>query len=114
MIKAFLLVAVVLDPPVLGRIARRLTPEPKVFQFEVDGVPVEVLRPPDDEPRPAWIFVNGAHPLRRREPLPSPLDHRRRPPVHAADVTLQLGEVPAGEGAEDLGRAAVVPLIRHE
>jgi acetyl esterase/lipase len=69
MIKAFLLVAVVLDPPVLGRMARRLTPEPKVFQFEVDGVPVEVLRPPDDEPRPAWIFVNGAHPLRRREPV---------------------------------------------
>lgn len=59
----------VLDPPVLGRLARRLTPEPKVTKFEVGGVPVELLRPPDEDPRPAWIFVNGAHPLRRREPV---------------------------------------------
>lgn len=69
MIAAFVLVALVLDLPVLGRIVRRITPEPEVIQFEVDGVPVEMLRPPDDRPRPAWIFVNGAHPLRRREPV---------------------------------------------
>jgi acetyl esterase/lipase len=69
MIQALVLLAVVLDPPVLGRIARRLTPEPDVTQFDVDSVPVDLLRPPDDEPRPAWIFVNGAHPLRRREPV---------------------------------------------
>jgi acetyl esterase/lipase len=69
MIRALVLLAVVLDLPVLGRVVRRVTPEPEVTQFEVDGVPVEMLRPPDDKPRPAWIFVNGAHPLRRREPV---------------------------------------------
>lgn len=67
--RALLLVALVLDLPVAGRLAMRFTAEPKVTELDVDGVPVEVLRPPDDEPRPAWIFVNGAHPERRREPI---------------------------------------------
>jgi acetyl esterase/lipase len=66
---ALLLVILVLDLPVLGRLARRLTPEPAVLELAVDGVPVQMLRPPGVEPRPAWIFVNGAHPLRRREPV---------------------------------------------
>jgi acetyl esterase/lipase len=67
--RALLLLALVLDVPVAGRLATRLTPEPQVTNLDVDGVPVEVLRPPDEEPRPAWIFVNGAHPERRREPV---------------------------------------------
>jgi acetyl esterase/lipase len=67
--KALLLVILVLDVPLLGRLARRLTPDPAVEELHVDGVPVEMLRPPGGEPRPAWIFVNGAHPLRRREPV---------------------------------------------
>lgn len=64
-----MLLALVLDIPVAGRLATRLTRQPQVTELDVDGVPVEVLRPPDDEPRPAWIFVNGAHPERRREPV---------------------------------------------
>jgi pimeloyl-ACP methyl ester carboxylesterase len=67
--KALLLVILVLDVPLLGRLARRLTPEPAVEELHVDGVLVQTLRPPGGEPRPAWIFVNGAHPLRRREPV---------------------------------------------
>ena len=67
--RALLLIALVLDVPVAGRLATRFTSEPAVSQVDVDGVPVEVFRPPDDEPRPAWIFVNGAHPERRREPV---------------------------------------------
>ncbi len=67
--RALLLLALVLDVPVAGRLAIRLTREPKVTEVDVDGVAVAVLRPPDDEPRPAWIFVNGAHPERRREPI---------------------------------------------
>jgi acetyl esterase/lipase len=67
--RALLLLALVLDVPVARRLALRLTREPKVDQLDVDGVPVDVLRPPDEKPRPAWIFVNGAHPERRREPV---------------------------------------------
>jgi acetyl esterase/lipase len=67
--RALHLLALVLDVPLAGRLAIRLTREPEVTMLDVDGVPVEVLRPPDDEPRPAWIFVNGAHPERRREPV---------------------------------------------
>jgi acetyl esterase/lipase len=68
-IRALVLIAVVLDVPVLARLVTRLTPTPRVEALEVDGVPVQVVRPPDDRPRPAWVFVNGAHPLRRREPV---------------------------------------------
>jgi acetyl esterase/lipase len=67
--RALLLLALVLDVPVAGRLALRLTPEPEITELDVGGVPVAVLRPPDDEARPAWIFVNGAHPERRREPI---------------------------------------------
>jgi acetyl esterase/lipase len=41
----------------------------------VDGVPVEVLRPKGSGPWPAWLFVNGAHPDRRREPVVTRLAH---------------------------------------
>lgn len=68
-LRALVLIAVVLDLPVLAWVVERLTPTPLVEALNIDGVPVEVLRPPDDEPRPAWVFVNGAHPLRRREPV---------------------------------------------
>ena len=67
--RALLLLALVLDVPIAGRLALRFTSEPQVTELDVDGVPVQVFRPPDVEPRPAWIFVNGAHPERRREPI---------------------------------------------
>ena len=53
-----------------GRLVSRTHPRaPVVEALDVDGVPVEIVRPPDDVPRPAWVFINGAHPLRRREPV---------------------------------------------
>jgi len=68
-IRALVLMAVVLDVPVLARVVRLLSPNPIVEMGEVDGVPVEILHPPDKRPRPAWIFVSGADPIRRQEPL---------------------------------------------
>jgi pimeloyl-ACP methyl ester carboxylesterase len=67
--RAVVLISVVLDAPLLSRIVARFTPTPIVEALELAGVPVEIFRPPGERPRPAWIFVNGAHPLRRREPV---------------------------------------------
>lgn len=53
----------------LSRAVRALTTTPRSELVEVGGVPVEVLRPRGDGPWPAWLFVNGAHPERRREPV---------------------------------------------
>jgi acetyl esterase/lipase len=68
-VRALLLLGLVLDRPVYGRVVRALTPEPVVEETEIDGVPVEIVRPAGSGPWPAWLFVNGAHPLRRREPV---------------------------------------------
>src|SRR5438128_10528879 len=68
-LRAGILLAVVLDLPVLGATVRRMTPEPRTEEIEIQGVPVEVVRPRGRGPWPAWVFVNGAHPLRRREPI---------------------------------------------
>ena len=74
-VRALVLLALVLDRPRLGRAVRALTPEPVTERAEVDGVPVEIVRPTGDGPWPAWLFVNGAHPLRRREPVVTALAH---------------------------------------
>jgi pimeloyl-ACP methyl ester carboxylesterase len=73
--RAFVLLAVVLDVPALSRFVRRLTARPRSQVLEVDGVSVEVLRPGGEGPWPAWLFVNGAHPERRREPVVTRLAH---------------------------------------
>jgi len=69
LVRAAVLLAGVLDLPVLGRAVRRLTGDPVVELWHTDGVEVEVVRPPGDGPWPAWLFVNGAHPERREEPV---------------------------------------------
>lgn len=66
---ALVLIATVLNVPLLAWLVRRLTPAPVVETLDIDGVPVIVLRPPGSEPRPTWVFISGAHPLRRREPV---------------------------------------------
>jgi pimeloyl-ACP methyl ester carboxylesterase len=63
------LLAVVLDVPLLSGAVGRLTAKPRSELVELDGVPVEVLHPRGEGPWPAWLFVNGAHPERRREPV---------------------------------------------
>src|SRR5205814_1128616 len=74
-LRAAILLSVVLDLPVLGATVRRLTPEPRTETLEIEGVPVEVVHPRGRGPWPAWVFVNGAHPLRRREPIVYLLAH---------------------------------------
>jgi acetyl esterase/lipase len=68
-VRALVLLSVVLELPVLGRVVRGMTREPVAEEDEWDGVPVEIVRPPGTGPWPAWLFVNGAHPDRRREPV---------------------------------------------
>jgi pimeloyl-ACP methyl ester carboxylesterase len=68
-LRALILIAIVLDLRRLGGLVRALTAEPRVETIDVDGVAVEVVRPDGDGPWPAWVFINGAHPQRRREPV---------------------------------------------
>jgi pimeloyl-ACP methyl ester carboxylesterase len=58
-----------MDLPGLAGAARALTADPRIEQLELDGIPVTVTRPAAEGPFPAWVFVTGAHPLRRREPV---------------------------------------------
>jgi acetyl esterase/lipase len=67
--RTFVLLAIVLDVPVLARMVRALTSEPRVQTMEVDGVPVELVLPAATGQWPAFHFVNGAHPERRQEPI---------------------------------------------
>ena len=68
-LRGLILLAIVLELPLLARLVRLLTGEPRVEQIVVDGVPVEVVKPARGGPWPAWLFVNGAHPGRRTEPV---------------------------------------------
>src|SRR4029453_15950521 len=67
--RAVVLLSVVLDLPVAGHTVRALTRAPRVERLEVEGVPVEIFRPARPGSHPAFLFVNGAHPLRRKEPV---------------------------------------------
>lgn len=67
-VRAGVLLSEVLDLPV-SRLVHRLTGAPRTAVADVEGVPVEVVRPAGRGPWPAWVFVNGAHPLRRQEPV---------------------------------------------
>lgn len=95
-VRALVLLAVVLDLPLLGRAVRRATGEPVVEQVECDGVPVEIVRPPGRGPWPAWLFVNGAHPERRREPVVTRLSRG----LARAGYLVAVPDLPGlGEGA---------------
>ena len=67
--RALVLLSTVLDVPVLASATRKATPRPLVETIELGGVGAERLRPPGDGPWPAFDFLNGAHPERRREPV---------------------------------------------
>jgi len=67
--RAAALIPIVMDLAGFARAARALTADPSVEQLEIEGVPVTVTRPAGAGPFPAWVFVTGAHPLRRREPV---------------------------------------------
>jgi pimeloyl-ACP methyl ester carboxylesterase len=68
-IRAAALIPIVMDLPGLAAAARAMTADPRIEQLEIDGVPVTVTRPAAEGSFPAWVFVTGAHPLRRREPV---------------------------------------------
>ena len=94
--RTLVLLAVVLDAPVLSRSVCRFTANPRSELIQVDGVPVEVLRPRGDGPWPAWLFVNGAHPERRREPVVTRLAHG----LARAGFLVLVPDLPGlGEGA---------------
>jgi len=73
--RTFVLLAIVLDVPVLARVVRALTPEPRVETMALDGVPIELVLPAGDGQWPAFHFVNGAHPERRQEPIVQRVTH---------------------------------------
>ena len=68
-LRALILIATVLDLRRLGRLVCATTKEPRAEEVELAGVPVEIVRPGGDGPWPSWVFINGAHPERRREPV---------------------------------------------
>jgi acetyl esterase/lipase len=64
-----ILLSGVLDLPVAGPVVRGLTRAPRSRSVTIDGVSTEFVTPARKGPNPAFVFVNGAHPLRRREPI---------------------------------------------
>jgi pimeloyl-ACP methyl ester carboxylesterase len=74
-LKTLIVLGVVLDLPVVARLVRGMTPEPRVENTELGGVPGSLVRPSGRGPWPAILFVNGAHPLRRREPVVERVAH---------------------------------------
>ena len=68
-LRAGILLANVLDVRGLGTTVGWFTREPRRVNAHIEGVSVEIIRPGGRGPWPAWVFVNGAHPLRRREPV---------------------------------------------
>ena len=67
--RAAVLISLVLEVPLLTRVATQMTGDPRIESLEIDGVPVELTRPRRGGPWPAWVFVTGAHPERRNEPV---------------------------------------------
>ena len=113
--RTFVLLAIVLDVPLLARIVRALTPEPRVETLEVDGVPTELVLPAGDGCRPAFHFVNGAHPERRQEPIVRRVTHG----LARAGFVVALPDLPGlGEGeltprTFDAARAVTQMLVER-
>jgi acetyl esterase/lipase len=93
--RTFVLLAIVLDVPLLARLVRRLTPEPRVEMLDVEGVPTELVLPAGDGRWPGFHFVNGAHPERRQEPIVRRVTHG----LARAGFVVALPDLPGlGEG----------------
>jgi pimeloyl-ACP methyl ester carboxylesterase len=67
--RMFIVLSAILDLGVVGPTMRALTREPRRRSVEIAGIPAEFVTPVGRGPRPAFVFVTGAHPLRRREPI---------------------------------------------
>lgn len=113
-IRALILISTVLDLRRLGRLVRASTKEPRVEQIELAGVPVELVRPGGEAQWPAWVFINGAHPERRREPMVTRLSRG----LARAGYVVFVPDVPGlGEGTittETLAAACAVTKAATE
>lgn len=67
--KASALVPLVMDVPIVTPFATRITRAPRVQTEVVAGSQATVARPAGKGPWPTFIFLTGAHPLRRVEPV---------------------------------------------
>lgn len=63
------MLGIVLELPVIARGIGAITATPKVEDVTIDGVHVEISRPGGTGPWPGFVFITGAHPDRRREPV---------------------------------------------
>jgi acetyl esterase/lipase len=54
---------------VVSRVVRATTRKPATQDVEIHGVPAQFVTPARKGSRPAFVFVTGAHPERRREPI---------------------------------------------
>src|SRR5262245_31769422 len=93
--RTLVLLALVLDVPVLARIVRAVTPAPRVESLDLGGTPLEIVAPAGQGPWPAFHFVNGAHPERRREPIVQRVTHG----LARAGFVVAIPDLPGlGEG----------------
>jgi pimeloyl-ACP methyl ester carboxylesterase len=63
------LLAGVLEVPLVEPIVRLVTRAPRAESVTIAGIPTEIVRPGGHGPWPALLFVTGAHPERRQEPV---------------------------------------------
>ncbi|HSI98219.1 MAG TPA: hypothetical protein VK926_07640, partial [Gaiellaceae bacterium] len=67
-VRAAAVLANVLEVPGSGWVAARFTPEPRLVERTIEGVPTTVALPGDARPGPTLVFVNGATPRGRQHP----------------------------------------------
>jgi acetyl esterase/lipase len=113
--RTLVLLAVVLDVPLVARLVQRLTPAPRVEMLDIDGVPTELVLPAGEGHWPAFHFVNGAHPERRQEPIVRRVTHG----LARAGFVVALPDLPGlGEGeltprTFDAARAVTQMLVER-
>jgi pimeloyl-ACP methyl ester carboxylesterase len=67
--RAAILLPIVLDLPVGRGLVSAVTREPELETNTIAGIPVGIARPGTGGPWPTYLFLTGAHPLRRKEPV---------------------------------------------
>lgn len=101
-LQAAIVIATATGLPLLDRLTRALTREPRFEEIELDGVRATVCRPPGRGPWPAAVVLNGA----------TPLGNRHRAVLRLADGLARAGylavlpELPGLEAGEVDARTA--------
>lgn len=68
-LRTLILLSIVLDLPLLARVCRLVTSEPVVESLSMAGIPTQIVAPRRRGRSPTVLFINGAHPERRREAI---------------------------------------------